>query len=279
MFETISFLNEPTPEMKEAILETTIESHKEPKKTEVLYGTRYSEVVYTHMKPIDPGAYPFLKVVLCPQTDISHLDPEIQKKTIYLTDKEYLAKYVFATAEHTVSLILQIMRKNQAELRGKRLLLIGGSGRVATQVISLLMGFDVDIDLVDRDNIKTLPFFLKRADIVSIHINATEENRNFMDSSKMLLLKPGCFLINTSRSMVVDTKALIQNRSIYYATDVTENMSQKQYDELFGMNSKNIATPHIAGKTKESRLATDMFIYKKFIEWVGKNDKIAFETL
>ena len=61
------------------------------------------------------------------------------------------------------------------------------------------------------------------ADIVSIHVAATADTKNLVDALFVEKMKPGAFLINTSRASVADEAALqrgIDEKSIRVATDV-----------------------------------------------------------
>ena len=51
---------------------------------------------------------------------------------------------------------------------------------------------------------------LGRADVVSLHVRATEETRRLMDRRAFAAMKPSAILINTARGSVVDEAALIE---------------------------------------------------------------------
>jgi phosphoglycerate dehydrogenase-like enzyme len=50
---------------------------------------------------------------------------------------------------------------------------------------------------------------LRRADVVSIHTKLSPRTRGLLGQAELLAMKPGAFLINTSRAPIVDTEALI----------------------------------------------------------------------
>jgi phosphoglycerate dehydrogenase-like enzyme len=50
---------------------------------------------------------------------------------------------------------------------------------------------------------------LSSSDIVSIHLQLSEESRGLLDAQKLALMKPGSILINTARGAIVDEPALV----------------------------------------------------------------------
>ena len=51
---------------------------------------------------------------------------------------------------------------------------------------------------------------LRRSDVVSIHIPLNDETRHLFDAETFAKMKPGSFLINTSRGAIVDEAALVR---------------------------------------------------------------------
>ena len=45
---------------------------------------------------------------------------------------------------------------------------------------------------------------LRHADVVSSHMNLSEDNRAYMNAARLALLKPGAYLINCARGGLVD---------------------------------------------------------------------------
>jgi D-3-phosphoglycerate dehydrogenase len=60
----------------------------------------------------------------------------------------------------------------------------------------------LDVDLVD------LPTVFRESDFVSIHLVVTPETRSMIGQDLLRLMRPGAFLINTSRGQVIDEAAL-----------------------------------------------------------------------
>jgi D-3-phosphoglycerate dehydrogenase len=62
---------------------------------------------------------------------------------------------------------------------------------------------ELGVELVD------LPTLLRAADVVSIQVVLTAETRHLISAKELALMKPGSYLINTSRGGVVDEDALV----------------------------------------------------------------------
>lgn len=55
-----------------------------------------------------------------------------------------------------------------------------------------------------------LPNLLAEADVVSLHVRATEETTHLIDREALAAMKPDAMLINTSRGAVIDEAALVE---------------------------------------------------------------------
>ena len=70
--------------------------------------------------------------------------------------------------------------------------------------------YDPYVELAEPEveQVGTLAELLARADFVSLHARATEENEDMIDAAALAAMKPGAFLINTARETLVDEDAL-----------------------------------------------------------------------
>jgi len=141
----------------------------------------------------------------------------------------------YPTAELTWGLILSLFRRIPAEdratregrwqtsvglgLNGKTLGVLGlGSlgSRVArvgrafempvlawSQNLTAERAGEVGATLVGRDEL------LARADVVTIHLVLSDRTRGLIGARELALMKPGAYLVNTSRGPIVDEAALI----------------------------------------------------------------------
>jgi D-3-phosphoglycerate dehydrogenase / 2-oxoglutarate reductase len=94
-----------------------------------------------------------------------------------------------------------------------------------------------------------LAVLLESSDIVSIHAPATPETHHLIDGPALARMKPGAFLVNTSRGALVSEpdlcRALQEGRLAGAALDVLEDEVKIQGNPLAGRDNI-ILTPHMA---------------------------------
>ncbi|MBK8986416.1 MAG: phosphoglycerate dehydrogenase [Chloroflexi bacterium] len=140
-----------------------------------------------------------------------------------------------SVAELTIGLLLNLLRPIQqaaAETRqggwprlpgvslvGKTVGLVG-LGAIGKEVARRLAGFDctvlaydvvADADFARRRAITlvTLDDLLAQSDVVSLHVPVLPETRQMVNDAFLRQMKPGAYLINTSRGELVDEAALL----------------------------------------------------------------------
>ncbi|HVA17085.1 MAG TPA: D-glycerate dehydrogenase [Candidatus Dormibacteraeota bacterium] len=153
-----------------------------------------------------------------------------------------------------------------ADVSGKTLGIIG-FGRIGRAMAKRAQGFDMRIlytdamraapeverelhaEYVDRDRL------LAAADFVSVHVPLLPETRRLINAETLGKMKPGSYLINTSRGPVVDEAALVAaleaKKIAGAALDVFEN-EPKAHPALVTRKDV-ILTPHIASASVETR--------------------------
>ncbi len=150
-------------------------------------------------------------------------------------------------------------------LAGKTIGLVG-FGRIAQEVAARLQGFGMNLlgydPYQDAANMnqwgvkKTgLDELLAQSDFISVHARLTDETFHLLGAREFALVKPGAFLINTSRGGIIDEpeleKALQQGRLRGVALDVMEREPLPQESALRRMPNV-ILTPHIASYSVEA---------------------------
>ncbi|MFT5258683.1 MAG: D-3-phosphoglycerate dehydrogenase [Saprospiraceae bacterium] len=165
------------------------------------------------------------------------------------------------------------------ELRGKTLGLIGyGNTAAQVSVMAESLGMNViysDVRAVlPLGNAKQVSFkqVLDSADIVSIHVPGHPSTVNLFNEQAMQKMKPGSYLINTSRGTVVDINALClcldSGKLAGAALDVFPNEPKSKSDPFESplTNYSNvILTPHISGATLESQTQLGVEVSGKMI--------------
>jgi len=153
----------------------------------------------------------------------------------------------------------------QIELAGKVMGLVG-FGRIGRQVGELAHAFGMEVLCHTRKR-RAAPTYqpfawahleeiFTRADVISLHCPLTQETLGLVSWQRLRLLKPGAFLINTSRGgLVVEADladALNRGQLAGAAVDVVGREPIHADNPL--LTAKNCTiTPHIAWATREAR--------------------------
>jgi D-lactate dehydrogenase len=155
-------------------------------------------------------------------------------------------------AEHTIALALTLNRKiipgaietkkfdyyldglTSFNFFGKTVGIIG-FGNIGTQAAAIFSAFGCKI-MVHDTLVKHIPHqyqlvglekLLAHADIISLHIPSTDENRHLINSSNISRMKNGVMLLNTSASNLVDyyavLKALKAKKIGYFGSTIYED--------------------------------------------------------
>jgi D-lactate dehydrogenase len=143
----------------------------------------------------------------------------------------------YAVAEHAVALLQTLNRRTHRAYNRTREFnfrlggLLGrdihgstvgvvGTGKIGLAFASIMKGFGCTLlgyDAAENPaclalgmTYRPLAELLPAADIVSLHVPLLPTTRHLINRDTLALMKPGAFLINTSRGGLVDTEALIE---------------------------------------------------------------------
>ncbi|MCW3059092.1 MAG: D-isomer specific 2-hydroxyacid dehydrogenase, NAD-binding [Capsulimonas sp.] len=190
-----------------------------------------------------------------------------------------------AVAEHTIALMIEVMRKaGEAdtcvrsglwarrarlvgfEIKGKTLGVIG-SGNIGGRVCEIAArGFGARViahspyqsteDVARSDAEKVdLETLLRESDIISLHCALTPETRRMLSDRQFAQMKPGVFLINTARGELMDETALAtaidSGKIAGLGIDVISNEPAGSDHPLLQYPNV-VMTPHISAYTMES---------------------------
>lgn len=242
---------------------------------------------------------PRLKVVVTPTTGLTHVDLDaLERRGIRLLclrgETDFLSD-VRATAEHTIALMLALLRSLPAavahvsdggwsrdlfrghELYGKKVGIVG-YGRLGRIVARYLMAFEAEVLITDPAlGGIGLPLntVLARSDIVTLHVDYTPDKHQFFSRECFSRMRHASWFINTSRGELVDEAALLaalrSGRLAGAAHDVLEGEGTSEDTlpavvQYANMHGNVIVTPHIGGCTYESMQKTEMFLARKTVE-------------
>ena len=166
---------------------------------------------------------------------------------------------------HNNDLKQSIWSKNMGNLLSGKTLGIVGLGVIGKMLIKLLSGFNLDIlahdlnvdsEFAKENNIRyvSLKKLFSSSDIISVHLNLTENTYQIINKFYLDLMKKHSIIINASRGGIIDEEALYQKLkegSILGAgLDVFE---AEPYDGKLKNLPNVILTPHIGSYAQEIR--------------------------
>jgi glyoxylate reductase len=152
------------------------------------------------------------------------------------------------------------------ELRGRRLGLLG-AGRIGRAVGRRGVPFGMEIIYWDRQarpeleaevaarRIESLDEILERSDVVSVHVQLSDETAGLIGRGELSRMKDGSVLINTARGGLVDEEALceaLESGKLRGAgLDVYEN--EPEIRERLKRLPNAVLLPHIGSATEDTR--------------------------
>lgn len=173
------------------------------------------------------------------------------------------------------------------EIRGKKIGIIG-YGKIGSQLSVLAEDLGMEVyyyDVLDKlalGNAKkcnTLKELLKKSDIVTVHIDGSKSNTDFIGESEFRQMKSGVIFLNLSRGHVVDINALgknIKNGKVKGASIDVFPYEPLANDEKFISGLQNlpnvILTPHIGGSTEEAQKNIGNFVPFKIIDFINSGN-------
>ena len=185
-------------------------------------------------------------------------------------------------AEHTFALLLAVVRNlieevditrgggwermTGTEIMGKTMA-IAGLGRIGKEVALRAKAFGMKVKAFDLywdeefaqahevARCGSLEEVLADADVISLHVNLTDETRNMLDADKIAKIKDGAIVLNCARGELVDSTAMVaaleSGKLGGYGADVLDQEPPPTDHPL--LNAPNtVITPHIGSRTFES---------------------------
>lgn len=241
------------------------------------------------------------KILATPVTGIDHIDESACEskgvKIVCLRGERDFLKKVRATAELTIALTLDLLRKTgPAQLdvqsglwrrdlfRGREIFEkkvgIVGYGRLGAITASIFEALGAEIFYTEPREIEansrhikldSIADLIQTCDIISLHVNYTPETKHLLNADLLQKFTREKYFINTSRGGLVDEKALLNqllNKDLGGAAlDVVQD--EHKWDEKHPLksyaeeNDNLIITPHIGGNTYESFEKTEWFIAQR----------------
>ncbi len=199
-----------------------------------------------------------------------------------------LMRYVFSRSTEIHAGQWNKTAINSREIRGKNLGIIG-YGNIGKQlsVLAESMGmrvyyYDINDQLALGNAVKcnTLEDLLNVSDVVSLHVDDSKSNRNFIGEREFGQMRDGAMLLNLSRGFVVDIAALVKalksKKLAGAAVDVypEEPIGNGAFQtELQGLDNV-ILTPHVGGSTEEAQRNIADFVPNKIMEYMNSGSTV-----
>lgn len=279
----LTLLPEVVDELKAMYPDVKITDKVRMNEDELIEFLQGYEVVLAGLEPYTEKvlkACPDLKVISCCSAGVDHLDPALLKRYgIRWGWTPGVNRY--AVSELALSLIINLLRNvhssQRAMLNGEwpkrefglqlrgRTVGIHGCGFIGKELVKLLKPFDVKILASDR--LDYSDFYKEwgvrevspeelwaESEILSIHLSRNQTTIGMYTAEVLDKLRPGIFLVQTSRGRMFDEEALAERlkdgRIAGAAFDVfaIEPPQDRTLIELPNF----LATPHIGGSSREA---------------------------
>lgn len=149
-------------------------------------------------------------------------------------------------------------------LKGRKIGIIG-LGRIGKKIADLLKKLEADVygfditensDWAKQKDIKlvSLEELLRNSDLITIHISIAKENPFLLGSKEIEMMKPGSFVVNTSRGQAIDEEAICKGLSSGKIKGVALDVfNHEPYDGPLLKFENVVLTPHVSTLTEESR--------------------------
>lgn len=198
-------------------------------------------------------------------------------------------------AEHTIGMMLSLSRQivvghermreglwsnGNASIRRLRTATVGvvGLGRIGRRVAELAAAFGARVlgyDLVDGavDGVETvgLSTLLATSDFISLHVPVSDTTRNMINAATLSGMKPGAYLVNTSRGGLIDqadlVDALTSGTLSGAALDVFDPEPLPRNHPLRGISSVSL-TPHQAASSDRSTRDLRREMSQATVDWI-----------
>ncbi len=177
----------------------------------------------------------------------------LARKLVLTTDR-------VRAGEWTSEFVIPIRRLSQCTLG---VIGMGGIGRAVVERARPFFGEVIGYDAYAQDVVVggqpvplvSLEELLARSDFVDLHVPGTAETRHLINRETLALMKPGAYLVNTCRGVVVDTEALVEAlRSGHLRGAGLDVFEQEPLPSDHPLRSfpEVIITPHVAFYSEES---------------------------
>ncbi len=221
-----------------------------------------------------------IKFVATATIGMDHLDIEYLKSR-HIGFSNASGSNANSVAEYIVTALLHHACQHQISLQGKSLGIVG-IGNIGSKMVKYANALGMTVIQNDPPLARQTGAFhlrpldeLMDCDFITLHVPLTSEGidhtYHLFDSERLLKMKPGSVLLNSSRGPVVETNAakmaLRQKHLKAMILDVWENEPQIDVELL---RLVEIGTPHIAGYSYDGKINGTRMIYETACQFFDK---------
>jgi D-3-phosphoglycerate dehydrogenase len=259
---------------------------------------RDADAVVAGVEPYDAAvleALPRLRCISRCGAGTDSIDLETARRNgvvVYTTPDEV----VEPVAQMTVAMILALARnvpQHLAEIRqgswtkhtgwllSEWTVGLVGFGRIGRMVERYLRAFGPRIlvsdpfiaphEIPETVQWRTLPSLLAEADVVSLHVSRPRQEGILIGRQELGQMRPGRWLVNTSRGYLVDEQALEDAlRSGHVAGAALDVFDHEPYTGPLARLPQVLCSPHVASLTRASRAALERRCIQHLLDHVAR---------
>ncbi|SDS49468.1 4-phosphoerythronate dehydrogenase [Halopseudomonas xinjiangensis] len=184
--------------------------------------------------------------------------------------------------EYVLSCLLVLSERTGRDWR-KLTVGVVGVGEVGGRLVATLEALDVHVLRCDppraeqaEQGFVSLDELIDQADVISLHVplevTGRHATRHLLDTARLDRLRPGAWLINSSRGPVVDNLALRQVLEARGDLQVVLDVWEHEPDVDIDLAVRCVlATPHIAGYSLDGKLRGTEQIYRELCSFLGRS--------
>jgi len=155
---------------------------------------------------------------------------------------------------------------------------IVGAGKIGSQVINLVHNLAPTTKILFYDTFSEHPYAEKRelaelfksSDIVSLHLPLNKQTTNLINQGLLQQMRPGSFLINTSRGGIVDESALyFLLKSRYLGGAAVDVFAAEPYKGKLCELENCLLTSHLGSMSQEVRALMEEQITEDIVRFLN----------
>ncbi len=191
-----------------------------------------------------------------------------------------------SVVEYVLSALIRLSALQMRPLAGLTLGIVGCGnigGRLAVRAPAFglhILKNDPPLANAGHSGFVDLEFILAESDIITLHVPKSSDTYHLIEKSALQSMKPGVWLLNTSRGSVIDnavlSKVLDTGRIGATVLDVWEN---EPTPDLGLLRKVTLGTPHIAGHSVDGKLQGTVMLYKAVTDYFGIQPTWDFEQV